>query len=47
MSNDVDIVFCPPNEDEDVGLLHDLYLRLSTLGIITHVLRTCQQPVVH
>ncbi|KAK1924368.1 hypothetical protein DB88DRAFT_490154 [Papiliotrema laurentii] len=38
MSNDVDIVFCPPNEDEDVGLLHDLYLRLSTLGIITHVL---------
>lgn len=39
MSNDVDVVFCPPNIGEDIGLLRDLYLRLSTLGLITHVLR--------
>lgn len=39
MSSDVDVVFCPPNIDEDIGLLRDLYLRLSALGIITHVLR--------
>ena len=41
-SNDVDIVFSPPEDadhDADVGLLKDLYLRLSTLGIVTHVLR--------
>ncbi|ORY32892.1 putative beta DNA polymerase [Naematelia encephala] len=37
-SNDVDIVFCPPEDGQDIGLLRDLYLRLSTLGIITHVL---------
>jgi len=39
MSNDVDVVFCPPEDGADIGLLRDLYLRLSTLGIITHVLR--------
>nr|XP_018262951.1 DNA polymerase mu subunit [Kwoniella dejecticola CBS 10117]OBR85109.1 DNA polymerase mu subunit [Kwoniella dejecticola CBS 10117] len=37
-SNDVDIVFRPPGMDQDIGLLRDLYLRLSNLGIITHVL---------
>ena len=40
-SNDVDIVFSPPNEDEDIGLLRNLYLRLSSLDIVTHVLRQC------
>ncbi|RXK37721.1 hypothetical protein M231_04970 [Tremella mesenterica] len=39
-SNDVDIVFCPPREGQDVGLLRDLTLRLSTVDIITHVLHT-------
>lgn len=38
-SSDVDIVFCPPEEGQDIGLLRDLYRRLSTLGIVTHVLR--------
>jgi len=38
-SNDVDIVFCPPHEGDDAGLLRDLYLRLSQLGIVTHVLQ--------
>ncbi|KAK8864578.1 hypothetical protein IAR55_001828 [Kwoniella newhampshirensis] len=37
-SNDVDVVFAPPKQDQDIGLLKDLYLRLSDLGIITHVL---------
>ncbi|WVQ67274.1 uncharacterized protein L199_005469 [Kwoniella botswanensis] len=37
-SNDVDIVFRPPGVNLDIGLLRDLYLRLSELGIITHVL---------
>ncbi|GHJ85213.1 hypothetical protein NliqN6_1615 [Naganishia liquefaciens] len=38
-SNDVDIVFCPPTEDVDVGrLLRDLVTRMADLGIITHVL---------
>jgi DNA polymerase mu len=41
-SGDMDIVFCPPNEGQDIGLLKDLYLRLSALGIVTHVLRTPQ-----
>jgi hypothetical protein len=39
---DVDIVFCPPEEGQDIGLLKDLYLRLSDLNIITHVLRECK-----
>ena len=43
MSNDVDVIFCPPTDHEDIGLLRDLYLRLSTLGIITHVLRAWRQ----
>ena len=38
-SNDVDVVFCPPEEGQDIGLLHDLYLRLSAFNLITHVLR--------
>lgn len=38
-SSDVDIVFRPPKDDQDIGLLRALYLRLSELGIITHVLR--------
>ncbi|WWC89146.1 uncharacterized protein L201_004064 [Kwoniella dendrophila CBS 6074] len=37
-SNDVDIVFAPPGVDQDIGLLRDLYMRMSDLGIITHVL---------
>lgn len=41
---DVDIVFCPPEEGQDIGLLKDLYLRLSDLNIITHVLR---EYIVH
>jgi hypothetical protein len=44
MSSDVDVVFCAPHIDEDIGLLRDLYLRLSTLGIITHVLREPRYP---
>jgi hypothetical protein len=31
-SNDVDIVFCPPEDGKDVGLLHDLYMRMGDLG---------------
>lgn len=38
-SSDVDIVFRPPKDDQDIGLLRALYLRLSELGIVTHVLR--------
>ena len=38
-SNDVDIVFAPPQIDQDIGLLRNLYRRLTALGIITHVLR--------
>jgi DNA polymerase mu len=38
-SNDVDIVFCPPNEGDDRGLLRDLYRRLTQMGIVTHILR--------
>lgn len=38
-SNDVDVVFCPPHEGDDNGLLRDLYHRLAAMGIITHVLR--------
>lgn len=38
-SSDVDLVFCPPKADLDLGLLKNLYLRLSAFGIITHVLR--------
>ncbi|WVF71352.1 hypothetical protein IAT40_006156 [Kwoniella sp. CBS 6097] len=37
-SNDVDVVFRPPGMDLDIGLLKSLYLRLSDLGIVTHVL---------
>ncbi|WVQ99513.1 hypothetical protein IAU59_006649 [Kwoniella sp. CBS 9459] len=37
-SNDVDVVFRPPGMDLDIGLLKKLYLRLSDLGIVTHVL---------
>ncbi|WVR06905.1 hypothetical protein IAU60_003941 [Kwoniella sp. DSM 27419] len=37
-SSDVDIVFRPPGMEIDIGLLKNLYLRLSDLGIITHVL---------
>ncbi|OCF32950.1 DNA polymerase mu subunit [Kwoniella heveanensis BCC8398] len=37
-SNDVDVVFRPPGMDLDIGLLKNLYLRLSDLGIVTHVL---------
>jgi len=48
-SSDVDIVFAPPNVDQDIGLLKDLHLRLGALGIITHVLhvtqRAAEQPV--
>lgn len=40
---DVDIVFCPPEEGQDIGLLKDLYLRLSDLNIITHVLHVTQR----
>lgn len=43
-SGDIDIVFCPPEKDQDIGLLKDLYLRLSALGIITHVLRESIVP---
>lgn len=32
-------MFCPPQIGQDIGLLDDLYLRLSAFGIITHVLR--------
>jgi len=42
-SNDVDVVFCPPKDGQDIGLLKDLYLRLSQLGIVTHVLRAYRQ----
>ena len=31
-SNDVDIVFCPSEDGKDVGLLHDLYMRMGDLG---------------
>nr|XP_031863438.1 uncharacterized protein CI109_001314 [Kwoniella shandongensis]KAA5530510.1 hypothetical protein CI109_001314 [Kwoniella shandongensis] len=44
-SNDVDVVFCPPKDDQDIGLLRDLYLRLSELGIITHVLHVTHREV--
>ncbi|OWT40517.1 DNA polymerase mu subunit [Cryptococcus neoformans Bt1] len=48
-SSDVDIVFRPPKDDQDIGLLRALYLRLSELGIITHVLhvthRDPNQPI--
>jgi hypothetical protein len=33
-SNDVDVVFCPPEDGGDVGLLHDLYMRMGDLGEI-------------
>jgi DNA polymerase mu len=39
-SNDVDVVFCPRNEGDDRGLLRDLYRRLTSMGIVTHILRT-------
>ncbi|GFZ46743.1 hypothetical protein JCM24511_03963 [Saitozyma sp. JCM 24511] len=42
-SGDIDVVFCPPEKDQDIGLLRDLYLRLSALGIITHVLHVTQR----
>ncbi|KAK4689277.1 hypothetical protein P7C73_g818, partial [Tremellales sp. Uapishka_1] len=38
-SNDVDIVFRPPKDGQDVGLLRNLYIRMSRCGIITHVLQ--------
>jgi DNA polymerase mu len=38
-SSDVDIVFCPPYEGDDAGLLRDLTRRMGSMGIITHVLR--------
>nr|XP_019011154.1 DNA polymerase mu subunit [Kwoniella pini CBS 10737]OCF49935.1 DNA polymerase mu subunit [Kwoniella pini CBS 10737] len=44
-SNDVDIVFRPPGMDQDIGLLRDLYLRLSDLGIITHVLHVTHREM--
>nr|KIR46295.1 DNA polymerase mu subunit [Cryptococcus bacillisporus CA1280] len=48
-SSDVDIVFRPPKDDQDIGLLRALYLRLSELGIVTHVLhvthRDPNQPI--
>ncbi|OCF61005.1 DNA polymerase mu subunit [Kwoniella mangroviensis CBS 10435] len=44
-SNDVDIVFRPPGINLDIGLLKDLYLRLSELGIITHVLHVTHRDL--
>ncbi|KIR53976.1 DNA polymerase mu subunit [Cryptococcus gattii Ru294] len=48
-SSDVDIVFRPPKDDQDIGLLRALYLRLSELRIVTHVLhvthRDPNQPI--
>lgn len=38
-SNDVDLVFCPPEAGQDEGLLKLLYTRLADLGIVTHVLQ--------
>ncbi|WVW84121.1 hypothetical protein I302_106150 [Kwoniella bestiolae CBS 10118] len=44
-SNDVDIVFRPPGMNMDIGLLRDLYLRLSDLGIVTHVLHVTHRDL--
>lgn len=38
-TGDVDIVFKPPEQGMDIGLLGSLYRRLVRLGVITHVLR--------
>lgn len=38
-AGDVDIVFRPPREGMDIGLLGSLCRRLGRLGIVTHVLR--------
>ncbi|WRT66545.1 uncharacterized protein IL334_003504 [Kwoniella shivajii] len=45
-SNDVDVIFRPPGMDQDIGLLKDLYLRLSDLGIITHVLHVTHRDAM-
>ncbi|ORX35733.1 putative beta DNA polymerase [Kockovaella imperatae] len=44
-SNDVDIVIGPPRDDEDIGLLKKLQMRLSHLGIITHVLYSTRRSI--
>lgn len=38
-SNDVDLVFAPPEQGQDEGLLMLVYKRLADLGIVTHVLQ--------
>ncbi|WVQ73950.1 hypothetical protein IAR50_003531 [Cryptococcus sp. DSM 104548] len=44
-SNDVDIVLCPPEQDQDIGLLRAAYLRMSELGLITHVLHVTHRDL--
>ncbi|ODN80607.1 hypothetical protein L202_02797 [Cryptococcus amylolentus CBS 6039] len=44
-SNDVDVVLCPPEQDQDIGLLRAAYLRMSQLGIITHVLHVTHRDI--
>ncbi|WVQ81739.1 hypothetical protein IAT38_003864 [Cryptococcus sp. DSM 104549] len=45
-SNDVDVVFRPPKDGQDIGLLKALYLRMAELGIITHVLHVTHRDAI-